>query len=141
MFFKMLKNDLKAHKGLNIILFFFIISASIISVVAANLMYMELVGRARTDKICNIANIVVNINTGMGRMEEKEQLLIDWMEQSSMVEEGELKEFIKIGDGEFSVNGVFASDDSFPYHKSIHLTTASSRVITTPVPMPTVTAW
>lgn len=128
MFFKMLKNDLKAHKGLNIILFFFIISASIISVVAANLMYMELVGRGRTDKICNIANIVVNINTGMGRMEEKEQLLIDWMEQSSMVEEGELKEFIKIGDGEFSVNGVFASDDSFPYHKSLHLTTASSRV-------------
>ena len=128
MFFKMLKNDLKAHKGLNIILFFFIISASIISVVSANLMYMELVGRARTDKICNIANIVVNINTGMGRLEEKEQLLRNWMEESSMVEEGELKEFIKIGDGEISVNGVYAYDDSFPYHKSIHLTTASSKV-------------
>ena len=126
MFFKMLKNDLKAHKGLNIILFFFIISASIISVVAANLMYMELVGRGRTDKICNIANIIANINTGAGRVEEKEQLLRDWMENSSMVEEGELKEFVKVGDGEFFVNGMYGYD--YPYHKSLHLTTASSRV-------------
>ncbi len=126
MFFKMLKNDLKAHKGLNIILFFFIISASIISVVAANLMYMELVGRGRTDKICNIANIIANVNTGAGKVEEKEQLLRDWMENNSMVEEGELKEFVKVGDGEFFVNGMYGYD--YPYHKSLHLTTASSRV-------------
>ena len=45
MFFKMLKNDLKAQKGLNIILFFFIISASVISVIATNLMNKEFVGR------------------------------------------------------------------------------------------------
>ena len=55
MFFKMLKNDLKAHKGLNIILFIFIICSSVISVVAANLMYMEMTGSNTTNKAINFA--------------------------------------------------------------------------------------
>ena len=89
MFFKMLKNDLKAHKGLNIILFCFIVGASVISVVAANLMYTEIVGRPKTDKINNVANIVINTSIGMGKFEEKKQALYDWMNDSSMIEEGE----------------------------------------------------
>ena len=57
MFFKMLKNDLKAHKGLNIILFIFIICSSIISVIAVNLMYAEISGRKTTDEVSRVANI------------------------------------------------------------------------------------
>ncbi|MBP3232839.1 MAG: hypothetical protein J6M65_00240, partial [Eubacterium sp.] len=66
MFFVMLKNDLKERRGLNIILFIFIISASLISVIAANLMYMEITGVKRTDRISNVANTVVNCNIGAG---------------------------------------------------------------------------
>ncbi len=128
MFFKMLKNDLKAHKGLNIILFIFIISASIISVVAANLMYTELVGRVRTDKVSNIANVVFNVNIGAGRMYEKEERLKRWMEECPMVEEGELKEYVRLADDCVCVNGVYTWEDTFPGHKSFHLTTASSQV-------------
>nr|MCR5120444.1 ABC transporter permease [Lachnospiraceae bacterium] len=128
MFFKMLKNDLRAHKGLNIILFVFIISASVISVVAANLMYTEIAGRARTDKVSNIANVVVNVNIGSGRMAEKEQALTEWMDKSSMVDEGEIKEYIRLLDDNVRINGVYAWDESFPEHETFHLTTASSRV-------------
>ena len=49
MFFKMLKNDLKAHKGLNIILFIFIVCSSVISVIAANLMYTLVIEKKNTD--------------------------------------------------------------------------------------------
>ena len=128
MFFKMLKNDLKAQKGLNIILFFFIISASVISVIATNLMYTEFVGRERTDKISHIANIVCKVNTGMGDFEGKKQALNDWMENSPLVEEGELKEFLKVDDDEFYANGRYASDKGFPNHDNFHLTTASERI-------------
>ena len=70
MFFIMLKNDLKEHKGLNIILFFFILSASLISVIAANLMYMEITGTKRTDKLTNVANMRRNriLLTGWKRL-------------------------------------------------------------------------
>ncbi|MBO6205537.1 MAG: ABC transporter permease [Lachnospiraceae bacterium] len=128
MFFKMLVNDLKAHKGLNIILFIFIISASIISVVAANLMYTELAGRVRTDKVSNIANIVFNVNTGAGRIHEKEEVLKRWMDESPMVEEGELKEYVRLADDCVCINGAYTWEDTFPGHKSFHLTTASSEV-------------
>lgn len=128
MFFKMLKNDLKAHKGLNIILFIFIISASIISVVAANLMYTEIAGRARTDKVSNIANVVINANTGAGRMHEKEEALKAWMNESLMVDEGEIKEYVRLVDDNVCINGSYTWEYWFPSHKSFHLTTASSRV-------------
>ena len=128
MFFKMLKNDLKAHKGLNIILFCFIVGASVISVVAANLMYTEIVGRPKTDKINNVANIVINTSIGMGKFEEKKQVLYDWINDSSMIEEGEIKEYARLVDDNVCINGVYAWDESFPDHKVFHLTTASSRV-------------
>ena len=128
MFFKMLKNDLKAHKGLNIILFCFIVGASVISVVSANLMYTEIIGRPKTDKISNVANIVVNTGIGMGMLEEKKQVLYDWIDESSMIDEGEIKEYARLYDDNVQINGVYAWDDSFPNHNSFHLTYASSRV-------------
>ncbi|MBR5421228.1 MAG: ABC transporter permease [Lachnospiraceae bacterium] len=128
MFFKMLFNDLKEHKGLNIILFLFIIAASVISVAAAGLMYMEIVGRPRTDRLCNIANIAVNVNVGAGNFEEKKQLLRDWIGESALVNEGELTEYASVMDDEFSVNGFCASDPAFPGHKAFHLTTQPERI-------------
>ncbi len=128
MFFKMLKNDLKAHKGLNIILFCFIVGASVISVVAANLMYTEIIGRPKTDKISNVANIVVNTSIGMGRLEEKKRVLYDWMDESAMIEEAEIKEYGRLTDDDVCINGMYAWDNNFPGHKVFHLTTASWRV-------------
>ena len=128
MFFVMLKNDLKERRGLNIILFIFIISASLISVIAANLMYMEITGVKRTDRISNVANTVVNCNIGAGNFDEKKQALVNWMEKSSYVEDGELKEYVELADSEVSVNGTYASEDGFPGHKNFHLTTKSSRM-------------
>ncbi len=128
MFFKMLKNDLMAHKGLNIILFVFVICASVISVVAANLMYTEVIGRSRTDKVSNIANLVFNINTGATGMQKKEQALYDWIDGCSMVEQGEIKEYVKLSFDNVCINGLYAWDDAFPQFNSFQLTTASSEV-------------
>ena len=128
MFFVMLKNDLKERRGLNIILFIFILSASLISVIAANLMYMEITGVKQTDRLVNTANTVINCNIGVGNFEEKKQAIVHWMEESSYVTDGELKEYVRLADSEVSINGIYASEDSFPNHKMFHLTTKSSRM-------------
>lgn len=122
MFFTMLKNDLKAHKGLNIILFIFIVCSSIISVVAANLMYMEMTGSNTTNKAINFANITVNCSVGMGNFEEKGKALEEWIDDSDLVKKGEIKEYISLIDDEVRVNGKLASDDTFPNHRTFHLT-------------------
>ena len=128
MFFKMLINDLKAHKGLNIILFFCIISASIISVIASNLMYMEITGRQNTDRVCNVANMAVGINIGAGQPEKKEQILKDWMANCGLVKDGELKPYVRLFNCDFYANGMRASDSGFPSHKQFQLTTAAKRI-------------
>ena len=124
MFFTMLKNDLKSHKGLNIILFIFILSASVVSVIAANLMYMEITGRTSTDRISNIANAVVNVNVGVGNFDEKKETLAKWAEDNSLIYDSELKEYIRLDEHEIQINGLYASDDTFPsFNKSFHITT------------------
>ena len=117
MFFKMLKNDLKAHKGLNIILFIFIVSASIISVMASNLLYATIAGRNNTSEITNVANIRVNCNIGMGSFDEKKEALEEYMKQSDMIIDGEVLEWIGIIGDEVCINGRYVSD--FPFQNAI----------------------
>ncbi len=128
MFFKMLKNDLKAHKGLNIILFIFVICSSIISVMAANLLYATIAGRNNTSEITKVANIRVNCNVGMGSFDEKKLALEEYMRQSDMIIDGEVLEWIgRIGD-EVRINGRYVSDESFPTTRSIHITTQPKKI-------------
>ncbi|MBR6401976.1 MAG: ABC transporter permease [Eubacterium sp.] len=128
MFFKMLKNDLKQHKGLNIILFIFIVCSSVISVVAANLMYMEMQGRKQTDEITNVANVTVDASVGMGHFEEKKDDLNNWIQSSDLVQDGEIKEYIRLIDDEVSINGRYTSEDGFPEHKTFNLSTMSKKI-------------
>ncbi len=128
MFFKMLKNDLKAHKGLNIILFIFIICSSIISVIAVNLMYAEISGRKTTDEVSRVANIRINCNVGMGSFDEKGAALDEYMQSSDMIIDGEVIEFISRLDDEVSIDGRYASDDGFPDHYSLHMTTQPKKI-------------
>ena len=128
MFFTMLKNDLKTHKGLNIILFIFILCASVISVMAANLMYMEIVGKNSTDQISNISNAVINCNVGMGDFEEKKQSLLEWMQENSVVDDVEMKEYVRLFDSEVQLGDTYASEDSFPSHSVFHITVMSKRI-------------
>ena len=93
MFFKMLKNDLKAHKGLNIILFIFIVCSSVISVVATNLMYSVFTGRSNTDRIANVANVYMYCNIGMDNFDDKKAALESWMGDNERIKEGELREY------------------------------------------------
>ena len=128
MFFKMLKNDLKAHKGLNIILFIFIVSASIISVMASNLLYATIAGRNNTSEITKVANIRVNCNIGMGSFDEKKEALEEYMKQSDMIIDGEVLEWIGIIGDEVCINGRYVSDEGFPPIRSTHLTTQPKKV-------------
>ena len=71
MFFKMLKNDLRLKKGLNIILFLFIVLASVLMFIAASQLYMQLTGADRTAEITHMPDIMVMFhNTADGREQE-----------------------------------------------------------------------
>lgn len=128
MFFKMLKNDLKAHKGLNIILFIFIVCSSVISVIAANLMYTLVIEKKNTDRVSNVPNIAANCIVGMGNFEEKKGDLQNWIDTSDMLNDGEIKEYARLIDDEVCINGMYASDNAFPNHNNFHLTTKSKRI-------------
>ena len=50
------------------------------------------------------------------------------MNESLMVDEGEIKEYVRLVDDNVCINGSYTWAYWFPAHKSFHLTTASSRV-------------
>lgn len=58
MFFKMLKNDLRIKKGLNIILFIFIAAASVLMFISAAQLYIQLTGPSRTAEHCNTSDYI-----------------------------------------------------------------------------------
>ncbi|MCR5251538.1 MAG: ABC transporter permease [Lachnospiraceae bacterium] len=128
MFFRMLKNNLKENKGLNIILFFFIIGASIVSVIAAALLYVQFVGLPQTSLLCNAPNIIINTAVGMGSFEEKGEALCEWAQNNPMIRDFEMTEFASLANGEVFINGRCANDPDFPNHKRFYLTTPTSRV-------------
>ena len=56
MFFRMLKNDLKTKKGLNLILFIFMIAASALVFVGTVQLYSVITGSSYTDRMCKACN-------------------------------------------------------------------------------------
>ncbi len=69
MFFKMLKNDLKRKKGLNLILLLFITAASVLLFVSAAQLYMQITGNERTAVHCNSSDALILITNGSGEQE------------------------------------------------------------------------
>ena len=128
MFFKMLKNDLKAHKGLNIILFIFIVCSSVISVLATNLMYSVFTGRTNTDRIANVANIYMYCNIGMNNYDDKKAALENWMENNELIREGELREYAICLDDEVCINGKYASNPDIFFRRSFAITTQPKKI-------------
>ena len=59
MFFKMLKNDLRIRRGLNIILFIFIAAASVLMYVSAAQLYLQVTGPAQTRENCRSSDIAM----------------------------------------------------------------------------------
>ena len=61
MFFKMLKNDLKYKKGLNIIIFIFIVIASVLVVVGSVQICSTLSKDRTTKEVCRPSNIISGV--------------------------------------------------------------------------------
>ncbi len=59
MFFRILKNDLRHKKGLNIVLFFFMISAAALVFASAVMIYSRITGNDYTREICHISDLTV----------------------------------------------------------------------------------
>ena len=70
MFFKMLKNDLKMKKGLNLILFIFIVIASVLVYVSASQLYIQLTGEERTVKSCSSSDLIMMFENTEEKREE-----------------------------------------------------------------------
>lgn len=61
MFFKMLKNDLKYKKGLNIIIFIFIVIASVLVFVGSVQIYSTLSKDRTTEEVCRPSNVIMGV--------------------------------------------------------------------------------
>ncbi|MBR6924513.1 MAG: hypothetical protein IKH50_08265, partial [Oscillospiraceae bacterium] len=75
MFFKMLKNDLKMKKGLNLILFIFIVIASVLVYVSASQLYIQLTGEERTVKSCSSSDLIMMFENTEEKREEKLEII------------------------------------------------------------------
>ena len=65
MFFKMLKNDLKQKKGLSIVLFLFILTASVLVFIGAVQLYEFFTGTERNQSVCKSSDVMIfNVTQG-----------------------------------------------------------------------------
>ena len=79
MFFRMLKNDLKAKKGLNLIVFIFMIAAAALVFVGTVQLYAVITGSSYTDRMCKAYNSYFYVK------EENEEKARAVMDQHPMV--------------------------------------------------------
>ena len=79
MFFRMLKNDLKAKKGLNLIVFIFMIAAAALVFVGTVQLYAVITGSSYTDRMCKAYNSYFYVK------EENEEKARGVMDQHPMV--------------------------------------------------------
>ncbi len=79
MYFRMLKKDLTDKKGLNITLFIFMILASVLIVVSAQLLYTSVIMSEKTYQVCNTSDITMITRQSISDKEERERI-IAWFE-------------------------------------------------------------
>lgn len=87
MFFKMLKKDLKLKKGLNVILFIFMVVASILVVASAIQVYAHLAGKERTYEICNSSDLWIVNQSSVRDREQDVKKISEWFDSKSEVTE------------------------------------------------------
>ena len=76
MFFRMLRNDLRENRGMNVILFLFITVASALVFVSAAQIFSSLTGEQRTKEICGQADgALLLMNAPSGSEEQTEKVL------------------------------------------------------------------
>ena len=80
MFFRMLRHDLREKKGLNVILFLFMIAASVLVFVSAVQIYSSFTGYARTKEACRIADGVLVLQNGAGNRETQRETVRNYLD-------------------------------------------------------------
>ena len=85
MFFKMLKSDLKCKKGLNVILFIFIMVASVLVFAGSVQIYSNLTLDSRKAKVCNTSQADMMIYDSLIKTDEKRQRLFEILDEEKNV--------------------------------------------------------
>ena len=84
MFFKMLKSDLKCKKGLNVILFIFIMVASVLVFAGSVRIYSNLTLDSRKAKVCNTSQADMMIYDSLIKTDEKRERLFEILDEEKM---------------------------------------------------------
>ena len=87
MFFRMLKNDLRSKRGLNVILFLFITIASALVFIGAAQVYSSLTGNAYTEKVCRTADVAYFTRIPEGKHEETVSRISELLDENDKVKE------------------------------------------------------
>ena len=86
MFFKMLQSDLKKNKGLNVILFVFVIVAATLTVVGALQSYLYLYGVPYTMEQCQSSDVLSFYRFSIGEREQEKAKLNNYLKSRQDVE-------------------------------------------------------
>ncbi len=96
MFFRMLKNDLRSKRGLNIILFLFITIASALVFVGAAQVYSSLTGNSYTQKVCRTADVAYFTRIPEGKLDEMTGTINKMLDENDKVKDHWTHELVRL---------------------------------------------
>lgn len=96
MFFRMLRHDLREKKGLNVILFLFMIAASVLVFISAAQIYSSFTGYARTREACKIADGALIANNGAGNRQSQRETVTGYLDSYENVADYVLQERVSL---------------------------------------------
>ena len=126
MFFKMLKNDLKIKKGLNVILFIFIAAASVLVFISASQLYMQITGKKRTAEKCRLSDIILMFDNSTEKREQKLDTIRTRIEQRDGFTEYYQSEVLTVGVGQIDFND-FDENDTESFFEKVQIISALPR--------------
>ena len=98
MFLRMLKKDLMSKKGLNIILFIFILAASVLVFISSDLIYIGVTGSAEAKKLYKKSDAVVLFNSSENEREKNNQEAVSIIESDPAISYYYHQECLRISD-------------------------------------------
>lgn len=94
MYFRMLKRDLKDKIGLNIVLFVFMILATMFTTIGLLMLYTNLYGADLTYRLCNTSDMLILMNQSVNDVSKNRELLEGSLEKIAEYSESSRREVV-----------------------------------------------
>lgn len=123
MFLKMLKSDLKRDRGLNVILFIFMIVSAAFVFMSATQVYTNITQESRTKEYCRSSDVIAIVNIQNLYMKEETERTKKYFDESKSITRYDLSESVVLANEYIDFEGFDESDKNslFNFYES-HLT-------------------